>query len=140
MSTALYVMFASGLLLFIVSLLFRLEVNNGRRYILKGIRDRADAYIESSALSFIGVKKVMGASSLRLFLHYVLHQVLSFVLYVIKFIEDRLHRLRIKNKVVAKVIKAKSEDSHLARVAEHKSATSLSPEEKERIRERSLQD
>lgn len=132
-------MLASGLALLLVSLLFRSEERSGRRFLLSGLRDRADAYIERSAISFLGVKKVMGASSLRLFLHYVLHQILSAILFIINFVEDRLHRLRAKNKVVAKDIKAKSDDSHLARVAEHKNAVSLSPEERERIREQTLE-
>ncbi len=139
MPAAFYVMLASGLALLLVSLLFRSEERSGRRFILGGLRERADAYIERSAVSFLGVKKVMGGSSLRLFLHYVLHQILGAVLFIINFVEDRLHRLRAKNKVVAKDIRAKSDDSHLARVAEHKSAVSLSPEEKERIREQSLE-
>ncbi len=139
MPAAFYVMLASGLALLVVSLLFRSERNSGRRFIFRSARQRADAYIERSALSFLGVKKVMGGSSLRLFLHYVLHQLLSAVLFVINFVENRLHRLRAKNKVVAKDIRAKSDDSHLARVAEHKNAVSLSPEERERLRERSLE-
>lgn len=139
MPAAFYVMLASGLTLLVVSLLFRSERNSGQRFILRTSREHADAYIEHSALSFLGVKKVIGASSLRLFLHYILHQLLSAVLFLINFVENRLHRLRAKNKVVAKYIRAKSDDSHLARVAEHKSAVSLSPEQKERIRERSLE-
>lgn len=139
MPAAFYVMLASGLALLLVSLLFRSEEKSGHRFILRGPRERADAYIERSAVSFLGVKKVMGASSLRLFLHYLLHQILSATLFIINFTEDRLHRLRAKNKVIAKYIRAKSDDSHLARVAEHKNAVSLSPEEKERIREQSLE-
>lgn len=139
MPAAFYVMLASGIALLLVSFVFRSERNSGQRFILRASRERADAYIERSAVSFLGVKKVMGSSSFRLFLHYVLHQLLSAVLFIINFVENRLHRLRAKNKVVAKDIRAKSDDSHLARVAEHKSAVSLSPEEKERLRERSLE-
>ena len=139
MPAAFYVMLASGLALLLVSLLFRSEQRSGRRFILSGLRERADAYIERSATSFLGVKKVMGASSFRLFLHYVLHQILSAVLFIINFVEDRLHRLRAKNKVVAKDIRAKNDDSHLSRIAEYKTAVSLSPEERERIREESLE-
>lgn len=139
MPAAFYVMLASSLTLLLVSLLFRSERNSGQRFIFQTWRARADAYIEHSTISFLGVKKVIGASSFRLFLHYVLHQLLSAVLFVINFLENRLHRLRAKNKVAAKDIRVKSDDSHLARVAEHKSAVGLSPEEKERLRERSLE-
>lgn len=138
MSNVFYLMLVSGALLFVLVLLFRAESVSQRRYFLSGLRGRADHYLEKNTLSILRVKKVFGASSLRLFLHYALHQVLSAVLYVVRFIEERLHHLRLKNKVVAKVIKAKSEDNHLFHIARHKDATTLSAEEQDRIRERSL--
>lgn len=129
----------SGAGLFALVMLFRAEGVSQRRYLLPTLRGQVDRYLERNKLSILRARRVFGASSLRLFLHYVLHQVLSVILFVVRFLEGRLQRLRLKNKVIAKVIKAKSEDSHLFHIARHKEATTLSLEEQDQIKKRSFQ-
>lgn len=134
MSTTFYVMLVSGALLFSFVLLFRTETVSQQRFFLSHLRGRADRYLETHAISFLRMKRLFGASSLRLFMHYVLHQVLSVVLYVVRFTESRLQRLRLKNKVVAKVIKSKNENSHLFHLKKHRETNPLSLEEQDRIK------
>lgn len=140
MPTAFYVMLLSGLLLLVALLLFRAESVKGRRLLLSKWRGAADVSLERRLAAFVGVKKMIGASSLRLFMHYLLHQVLGAGLWLARFMEAQLHRLRAKNKVVAKDLRSKNEDNHLHHIAEHKNSLNLTDEERERIKERSLED
>lgn len=123
-------MLGSGLGLLGMVLLFRAEDVGGRRFALRGWRDRADLYLERHSGLFKKLKRFFGTSSLRLLLHYVLHQILSLVLFIIGFLEDRLHRLRMKNKVVAKVIRAKNQGNGPVQLAKQKGA--LGPPDTER--------
>jgi len=120
MSIVIYIMLGSGMTLLGSVLLFRTEAVGGRRLIFRDTRLRLDRYLESDSNLFLRIKRFLGTSSLRLLLHYVLHQILSIVLLVVGLVEARLHRLKIKNKVVAKVIRAKNEETHLSRLVEEK--------------------
>lgn len=140
MSVVTYIALISGFSLIAVSTIFRIEKSRSETLLLKNIRHKADRMIEENAESFLGVKKVLGASSFRLFLHYLLHQFLSFVLYIVKFVENHLYRLRNKNKVVAKDIRAQATENHLSHIARHKEAVALSEDEQEKLKHRSLND
>lgn len=140
MTLAMYVMIGSLLGLVFTYLLFRAESLRGQRLILSNIRGRADRYLVESTRSFMGVKKVFGASSLRLFFHYLLHQFLSVFLFLVRFAENKLQRLRLKNKVVAKVIREQVTDNHLTHIARHKEEVALSEEEREERKKRSMHD
>lgn len=140
MSVVTYITIASGLGLIISSVIFRLERSRGERLFLANFRQRVDILVEAGTYSFLGVKKVFGASSFRLFLHYLLHQVLGLVLYIIRFLEKHLYRWRARNKVVAKDIRSQAVENHLFHIARHKESVALSEEDRERLRHRSLHD
>lgn len=123
MSIVIYIMLGSGIFLLGSVLLFRAEAVGGRRLIFQDMRSRLDHYLESDSNSLLRIKRFLGTSSLRLLLHYILHQILSFVLLAVGFVEARLHRLKIKNKVVAKVIRAKNEETHLSRLVKQKATS-----------------
>lgn len=133
-------MIAAALGLFLAAALFHAEALRGRRILLPELRQRADAAMERSARSFARVGKAFSASSLRLFFHYALHQLLGAFLLVVRFLERQLHRLRAKNKVIAKDIRAQAADNHLAHIARHKEAVALSDSEREERKLRSLED
>lgn len=123
MSIVIYIMLGSGIALLGSVFLFKAEAVGGRRLIFGGARSRLDRYLESNSNFIVRSKRLLGTSSLRLLLHYVLHQILSLVLLVVGFVEARLHRLKIKNKVVAKVIRAKNEETHLSRLVRQKATS-----------------
>lgn len=117
-------MLGSGACLFGAMLLFRAEDLGGRRFFLTELRGRADAYLRNDIGLFRKTKRLFGSSSLRLLLHYILHQVLSLVLLIIRFVEGKLNRLRLKNKIVAKVIRSKNSESHLSVLLKRKDENS----------------
>lgn len=139
MLISLYIMAVSGILSLVVFIVFKTEAVRGKRVFLINFRHYLDQQITKRSSSWILWKKYFGASSFRLFLHYLLHQGLGATLYVISFIESRLHNLRHKNKIIAKVVSSDSEN-HLHHIAEHKKSTALSDEEKEDRKERSMND
>lgn len=132
-------MAVSGILALILFIVFKAETAKGRRIFLVSFRHYLDQQIAKRSNSWVLWKKYFGASSFRLFLHYLLHQGLSATLYVIGFIESRLHNLRRKNKIIAKDVGGDNEN-HLHHIAEHKKTTALSEEEKEDRKERFMND
>lgn len=133
-------MLGSGLLLLGLFLLFRSETATNKRLVFEGMRDRLDARILERAAKSGSWRQYVGASSLRLLLHFLLHQFLGAVLYIMKAVETRLNKLRNRNRLIAKSVSAVSEDNHLSHIARHKEAVALSPEEKEALRSKSLLD
>ncbi len=132
-------MVVSGALALILFFMYKAEAARGNRIFLVSLRRSLDLQIAKRAKGWSLWKKYFGASSFRLFLHYLLHQGLGATIYVIGFIESRLHNLRRKNKIIAKVVGSDSEN-HLHHIAEHKKSTALSDEEKEDRKERSMND
>ncbi|PIR85681.1 hypothetical protein COU14_03135 [Candidatus Kaiserbacteria bacterium CG10_big_fil_rev_8_21_14_0_10_44_10] len=139
MLISLYIMAVSGVLSLILFFIYKAEAAQGKRIFLVRFRQHLDSELLKRSASWIRWKKYFGASSLRLFLHYLLHQGLSASLFVINFLERRLNNLRRKNKIIAKVVSSDSEN-HLHHIAEHKKSTALSDEEKEDRKERSMND
>ena len=139
MLISLYIMAVSGVLSLILFFIYKAEAAKGKRIFLVNFRKYLDLQIEKRGQGWRVWKKYFGASSFRLFLHYLLHQGLSASLFVINFLERRLNNLRHKNKIIAKVVSSDSEN-HLHHIAEHKKSTALSDEEKEDRKERSMND
>lgn len=132
-------MAVSGALALTLFILYNAEAAKGKRVFLVPLREYLDAEIVKRSNGWTMWKKYFGTSSFRLFLHYLLHQGLSASIYLVGFIQSRLHRLRQKNKIVAKVVSSDS-DNHLHHIAEHKKSVALTEEEKENLKERSLND
>lgn len=139
MFTALYLMLASGLVLVVLFFLFKAESVRGKRFFLGSLRERLDMKLSLYFKDKHQWRKHIGASSLRLFFHFVLHHIISATLFVINSVEDRLHRLKRHNRQVAKNITSLGHN-HLHSIAKHKKDVALSPEEKEARNERSLND
>ncbi len=133
-------MAVSGVLSLILFIVFKAEAAKGRRIFLSTFRHYLDQQISKRGNSWALWKKYFGASSFRLFLHYLLHQGLGATLFVISFIENKLHDLRRKNKNIAKVVVGSDRDNHLHHIAMHKKSTALSEKEKEGLKERSMND
>lgn len=140
MGMAFYVMIGSGLLLTAFALLLRAEAVNGRRLFLRQARQAIDLKLFERSRQWQIWKQYLGASSLRLFLHYLLHQVLSSILFIIRRLEKLLSRLRKHNRAIAKDVKNVRRENHLSHIAAHKVSTALSPEEQAALRERTLND
>lgn len=139
MSTALYVLFASGLILIVLFFLFKAESARGKRFILGSARGALDMRLSLYFKDKHHWRRHIGASSLRLFLHFVLHHMISGILFAIKSVEGRLSKLKRHNRLIAKKITSGG-NSHLRSIAKHKEENALSPEEREARNERSLND
>ena len=139
MLTALYLMSVSGLVLIVLFFLFKAESSRGKRFILGYLRERVDMKLALHLNEKHQWRKHLNASLLRLFFHFVLHHIISATLFVIKSVEERLHKLKRHNRQVAKNITSLG-NNHLSSIAKHKEDVALSPEEKEARNERSLND
>ena len=135
-----YVMVGSGILFLVFFLLFKAEESSNKRFFLGRLRANLDAKLEDHHRRGEAWRHYFGASSLRLFLHYLLHQFLSSLLFLVKKLEYVLNRLRSHNKNVAKDVKQVRGDGHLSHIAAHKASVALTDEEKAELRERKLHD
>lgn len=136
MSMPLVLIIASGLPLIALYFLSKAEASRGRKIVLSGARDKLDSIVLNRMKSWERWKVYVGASSFRLFLHYLLHQCLGAALFLINWTEKKVHGLRHRNKLVAKV--AVGDDNHLLHIAKHKDEVALSEEEKQELKEKSL--
>lgn len=140
MLVSLYILIISGLILAALFFLFKAEAASGRRLLLARSREQADRTIEARFGGYPSGHGLLGAASIRLFLHFLLHLLLGAALKVTKGAESLLHRLRSHNHRVAHQMSVVSEDSHLTHIVRHKEAVSLSDQEKADLKERSLND
>lgn len=131
-------MAVSGILVVALFLLNKAEAAKGQRIFLPSLRSKLDEAVLARTDSWNRWKRYFGASSFRLFLHYLLHQGLGLALFVIRWIEGKLHGLRRRNKMVARV--SSDSDNHLSHIAKHKEEVALSEEERQERKERSLND
>jgi hypothetical protein len=140
MGMSFYVMLVSGGLLAIFYVLLQAESARGQRLLWPSGRNFLDSKLRQYNEQWIHWKQYVGASSFRLFLHYVLHQFLSSVLYLVRKLETGLNHLRKRNRKIAKEVKSHQVDNHLTHIAAHKASVALSGEEKAALRERTLLD
>lgn len=131
-------MTASGILIIALYLLNKAEAAKGQRLFLSPLRSRLDSLVLARTENWNRWKRYVGASSFRLFLHYLLHQCLGLALFVIRWIEGKLSGLRRRNKMVARV--TSDNDNHLSHIAKHKEEMALSEEEQRERKDRILND
>lgn len=139
MYSSLSVMLISGILLAAFLILLQAESAQNKRLVLSRVRSRWDIMITTWQERGSTWSKHFGAGSLRILLHYLAHQVLGLILYIIHFVEDNLDALRHRNKVIARAVKDRDKN-HLDHIAEHKESTALSDTEKQTLRERHLEE
>lgn len=139
MLTALYLLLASGFILVVLFFFFKAESVRGKRLILGSFREKLDLKLSLYFRDKHQWRRHLGASSLRLFFHFILHHIISATLFIIKSVEGFLKKLKRHNRLVAKKITSGG-NSHLRSIAKHKEDVALSPEEKEARNERSLND
>lgn len=137
MSTAFYLMIGSGIVLIALLLLFKAESSSGKRLFLSSLRNKLDINLVRTSLYkkyWVSFKKT---ASIRLLLHFIVHHILGAVLFTVRAIEGKLNKLRRHNRLIAKSMSSKG---HLHHIAKHREETALSVEEKEALKERSLND
>ncbi len=138
MGISFYLMLGSGLGLIVLFLLFKAEAARGRRLFLGSFRDFLDLKLRRQHERWDAWKQYVGASSFRLFMHYVLHQLLGSILYLTRKLESGLSLLRKHNREIAKDVKNTRSDNHLSHIAVHKANVALSEDEKRDLKHRSL--
>lgn len=133
-----WTMIVSAALLFILFALLQAEQSRGRRLVL--VRARASADLKLVELQAWQKRKSYGLRhlNLRVFFHFILHQLLGLVLLIIGWTERQLNYLRSHNRLVAHKARRIGNPNHLDHIAHHKVSTALSAKEKETRKERSL--
>jgi|GEM_PF-6496241 len=135
-----YISITSGIILVTLFLLFKTEQAKGRMVILVTLRDRLDRKIISYNHKR-AQNRHLRLSSIKLFLHFIVHKAISLMLNITTKIQLKLKRLRHRNKVLAKTTKDTTENkNHLQHIADYKESVSLSEEEEAELKERSLND
>lgn len=135
-----YIVSISSILLVTLFLLFKAENSRGKRFILGRLRERLDQAIFKRTVLNQSGDNFFANASIRLFLHFMLHQLLGAALYIIKIMESFLSRVRRHNHRVAHQAIPTNTDNHLSHMARHKEEMSLNEEQKAKLRERSLND
>ncbi len=134
-----YIMIISGILLLSVYLLIKAENSKGSRIFLGSIRNKVDIkFAESSYKHYLN--KYNKSSSLRIAAHFIAHHTLGALLIVTKYSEEVLNKLRRQNRIIAKSVNSERQNNHLHHIAKHKQLSTLTPEEKTALKERSLND
>lgn len=134
----LWTLVVSVVLLLILFSLLQIEKGNGRRLIL--VRARAAADLKLVELEAWQKQRShrLRHFDLRVMLHFVLHQLLGLVLFIIGWTERQINRLRSHNRLVAHEARRTTNPNHLDKIATHKETTALSAAEKTARKERSL--
>lgn len=139
MTFLMWTILVSGLLLFTFSFLFKVEEARGKRFLLSKFRGWLDAKVAGWQVHFHDVSLRFGGGSLRVFFHFILHQLLGAILFIIRKVESGIHKLRVHNKVIAHFAVNHEKEGHLRNIARHKEEMALSKEEKEYRKHRSLE-
>lgn len=142
MTISLIIVLISGLLLLFIYLILRTEDIKQRRLLFVDARSKADFYLESRLNKLHELSQHLHNFNIKLLGHFLLHQFLSLVLYFVRMTESIIHKLRIRNKVAAYSIKGVLKDdstkNHLDHIAEHRESTSLSDQDKKRIKDEAI--
>lgn len=137
MGAPLIIVLTSGVLLAAYVGLLRLERARGVRY-------AASARAALDRVSENVLERIGGAhinASMRTFrqtLHFLFHQVLTWVLRLVQRVEVYVHAALRSNKDRAKRVARPKSDNHLSAIADHKRASQLSDEERRRRSEAAL--
>lgn len=134
----LWTLVISAVLLLILFALLQIEKGNGRRMLL--VRTRANADLKLVELQTWQQRhsQRLRHFDLRVLFHFILHQLLGLVLFIIGWTERQISRLRSHNRLVAHEARRTTNPNHLDKIATHKETTALSASEKTARKERSL--
>jgi len=120
-----------GLLTFV----YVVEDNKGKRIFLLGLRTKLDRFL---TLILQKIERIMFSFTngfMRLLLHYGAHSVLKRVLALIRRLETKVEELVRQNRKVAKDIGGSIKPkTHLGAIAEHKEEMALTSQQKEDMR------
>jgi len=114
--------------------LFRVEEACGHRVILSSVRRWLDELVILCAEKLSKLSFHLGTGTFRATFHYVIHRMLNIVINILTRAQDRIARLQMRNKHIAKIVREESDKTHLDAIAAHKEETSLSEEEKRQRR------
>ena len=131
--TVLYLVISTTIFV-VLMFVFRIEEARGQRF-LSPVRDWLDTMSGTVATVLLKLRLFMGAGTIRLFLHFVVHRALKVVLLLVRklegFFETRLRQNRRHATAISHDLERRS---HLVEIAEHKQATALTEQEKRRMR------
>jgi hypothetical protein len=122
-----------GVLVLLLSL-FKAEESRGSRIVLPRVREYLDRGIVGFSNKLAYFFGHLGSGVVRTTFHYLLHKFLNVCIALLTKSKAFLAHLQLRNKRVAKVMKAKTTENHLDAIAAHREETALSEEEKRQRR------
>ncbi len=118
----------------VLMFVFRIEEAREQRF-LSPLRSWLDGVSDKVATVLLKLRLFVGAGTMRLFLHFVVHRLLQTVLRLVRtlerFFETRLRQNRRHATAISHDLERRS---HLVEIAEHKQATALTEQEKRRMK------
>lgn len=127
----------SGILLAAYGALLRAERARGARWGAH-MRETLDRACEHVFERTGGARVHASVRTLKQTVHYLFHQVLTWMLRLVQRVEVRVHAALRSNKDRAKRVAAQRSEGHLSAIAEHKRTSKLSDEERRRRSEEAL--
>jgi len=133
-----YIFVGSSLALMVLGLLFYIEDTRGVRF-MAGLRRRADALVDWCVVRWHIVLLRIGDGTGRIGIHFLLHHLLRIGRILSHWLDEQLRILQRRNRRIARTLHAARTESHLTAIATHKHQTALSQEEKQKLKEQSLE-
>lgn len=128
----------SGGLILLFLLLFRFEGKAGRRMVLPGLRAFLDKKVLQAQHLINRIGVYIGAGTIRMTFHYLMHKFLALLIYFIKAMESYFHRLQKRNRIIARTVQQTQAKTHLDLIADHKESVSLTEGQKKKLKDKSL--
>lgn len=127
---------STGLL--VLGLLFYVEERRGVRFAGR-VRGFLDGVVDWCIVRWHTLLLYVGGGAGRVGFHFLVHHVLSVARAGSRWLEQQLVRLQRRNRRIVRSVQAARTESHLTAIKAHKHATALSEQEKQDLRDRTLQ-
>ncbi len=128
---------------FLYAFIARQEFINGRRIFLAGIRNRLDGVLEWGYVALRARAGRLYRLTIKLSWYYSIHSTLRTLLTFLIRVYDRIEAVFNANRERAKALRAEKKalvaKTHLTEIKEHKDAVALSPREKKKLKDKTLE-
>lgn len=139
MNVTLVILAVSGSLLLFFAVLFHIESVRGNRLLLNGVRVWLDEQVHRIHFLLTHMTIHFGSGSVRMAFHFVAHKLLAILLWVLHSLESSLAQIQKRNRAVARSVRREQEKTHLDLIAEHKESSALSDDDKQKLKDKSIE-
>lgn len=129
---------SSASALAVLWLLFFVEDRREQRF-FERLRSWLDRGVDRCIILWHSSLLYVGGGAVRVWLHYAFHQILRVARFFLTKLTVWVERLQRRNRRVVRSVQTIRSETHLAEINAHRQATALTPEEKQALKERSLE-